>query len=96
MLRITVSESPAEQRWVLQGRLSGPWAAQLESCWKSTNEKRRGRGCVVDLTNLTSIDERGEQVLRTMVSEGARFQGCGVYIAHVLENISKQCKGHCR
>lgn len=95
MLRITVDESPTEQRWTLHGRLSGPWVAQLEDCWNSSQEERRGRSCVIDLTKLTSVDAQGEAVLQKMMNEGARFRACGVYVTHLLDNISQACRGSC-
>ena len=30
MLRVTISDGPKEQRWLLQGRLESPWIAELE------------------------------------------------------------------
>src|SRR5580704_1496527 len=49
MLRIAINDDPSEQRWILQGRLSGPWVAQLKSSWKKTEAARETRKCVVDL-----------------------------------------------
>ncbi|MGH9790491.1 MAG: hypothetical protein ACRD5W_04705 [Candidatus Acidiferrales bacterium] len=93
MLRITISETPSEQKWTLHGRLTGPWVAQLQSCWSNTQVAREGRSCVIDVTNLLSIDECGEEVLRTMMSEGAQFRSCGVYITHVLAGLKQRCPG---
>jgi hypothetical protein len=96
MLRITLNETPTEQQWTLQGRLVGPWAAQLRTCWDDSQAARQGRSCVVDVTNLTSVDESGEQVLRTMIREGAKFRACGVYTAHLLKSLGQRCRrgGH--
>lgn len=92
MLKITVSETASEQRWKLQGRLAGPWVEQLQSCWARAQAERPGRSCVIDVTNLTSVDGEGEMLLQAMINQGARFHACGVYIKHVLENLSRQCK----
>ncbi len=95
MLRITVTDTPSEQRWTLQGRLAGPWVAQLQSCWNNAQAAREGRSCVIDVTSLTSVDETGEDVLRAMMSEGAKFRACGVYITHVLQSLEQRCKRGC-
>lgn len=90
-----MSETTSEQRWTLQGRLAGPWVAQLQSCWTEAQADRAGRACVIDVTNLTSVDQRGEELLQAMISEGAKFRACGVYIKHVLENLTLQCRRGC-
>jgi ABC-type transporter Mla MlaB component len=87
MLRITITETPTEQRWVLQGRLTEPWIAELRSTWKRTRSARRGRTCVVDLNDVTSIDRSGERLLLAMVRKGVRCIASGVYIKHVLETL---------
>jgi hypothetical protein len=95
MLRITVSETNSEQRWTLQGRLAGPWVAQLQTCWAEAQADRAGRSCVIDVTNLTSVDRQGEELLQAMIREGAQFRACGVYIKHMLENLSMRCRQGC-
>jgi hypothetical protein len=32
MLKITFSETPAEERWILHGRLADPWVHELRKC----------------------------------------------------------------
>jgi len=91
MLRITITDGPVEQRWILQGRLVAPWVAELETSWKKRS--RHGmRRCVVDLSEVTLIDKRGERALRAMRRAGAEFIACGVYIQHVVEGINSQCE----
>jgi len=90
MLRITISEGPAEQRWTLQGRLVSPWVAELETTWKSSHQRRDARRCVVDLSDVTLIDDQGEKALLVMSRAGAEFIACGVYIKHVVELIEGQ------
>jgi hypothetical protein len=85
VLRITISETPTEKRWILQGRLVGPWVAALRISWKKTHCDHGGRTCIVDLTDVTSLDKGGERLLRTMSKEGAQFIATGIYIKHVLQ-----------
>jgi hypothetical protein len=85
VLRITISETPTEKRWTVQGRLVGPWVAELRTSWKKTHRDLGGRTCIVDLTDVTLLDKCGERLLRTMSKEGAQFIATGVYIKHVLQ-----------
>lgn len=95
MLRITIVESPSERRWVLQGRLIGPWAAELKASWKRGREAK-GRTCVVDLREVTFIDATGEKVLTKMMQDDVRFIVGGVYATHVIENLWARCRNRSR
>jgi anti-anti-sigma regulatory factor len=90
VLRITIIDEPAEQRWNLQGRLSGPWVAQLKSNWEKARGQNEIRKCVVDLSCVTFVDLDGERVLATMMEDGAEFVATGVYTKHVLEMLGKR------
>jgi anti-anti-sigma regulatory factor len=87
VLRITTSENPTEMRWILHGRLVGPWIGELRTHWKRQARNRKGRTCVVDLSDVTFIDKRGERLLRAISKEGAQFITKGLYIKHVLEGL---------
>jgi anti-anti-sigma regulatory factor len=90
MLRITINEEPKEQRWILQGRLSGPWVAQLKSNWKKSHGENGSRKCIVDVSCVTFVDMDGERVLATMMKDGAEFIATGVYTKHILEILEKR------
>jgi anti-anti-sigma regulatory factor len=85
VLRITINETPTEKRWILQGRLVGPWVGELRTSWKRPHRNHGGRTCIVDLSDVTFIDNRGERLLQTMSKEGAQFIATGIYIKHVLQ-----------
>ena len=85
MLKITRTETPAEEKWILQGRLVGLWVIELRRSWKKTHRIDNNRTCVVDLNDVTFIDKKGENLLRAMSKEGAQFLATGIYIKHVLQ-----------
>jgi anti-anti-sigma regulatory factor len=90
MLRITITDELEEQRWTLQGRLSGPWVAQLKSNWEKSHGENGNRNFVVDVSGVTFVDLDGERVLATMIRDGAQFIATGVYTKHVLELLEKR------
>ncbi len=92
MLRITVLDTPSEQKWVLQGRLIGPWATELRTNWEKTHAECNGRSCTVDLSQVTFIDTNGEKVLRKMMRQGAHFVVSGLYATHVVQNLEAETK----
>ena len=87
MLRISITETPTETRWILQGRLSGPWPSELSAIWRTSTRTRKGRTCLVDLNDITFIDKDAGDLLRTMSREGAEFIADGLYIKQVFEGL---------
>ena len=92
MLRITYNGTAREQRWTLCGRLSGPWVEELRSTWERIRGESNGGMCVVDLSDVTSIDERGESLLRTMKEGGVRFVARGVDMRHILNHLRSKAQ----
>jgi hypothetical protein len=85
VLKITRTETQAEEKWILQGRLVGLWVSELRRTWKETHRTGDNLKCIVDLNEVTSIDKQGETLLRTMSKQGAQFIATGIYIKHVLQ-----------
>jgi hypothetical protein len=90
MLRIANSATFNEQRWVLSGELAGPWVAELRSNWDQVRDRSRGHRYVIDLSDVTFIDESAEGLLGQLKDEGAEFVAGGVFTKHLLENLT--CK----
>jgi ABC-type transporter Mla MlaB component len=90
MLRITVTESTSEQRWILQGRLTGSTVEEWITSWRANQRCQPSRTCVVDLNEITSIDKDGEQALLMMLRDGAKLVATGLYTKHLLESLSVQ------
>jgi hypothetical protein len=85
VLKITRTETPEEEKWILQGRLVGLWVSEVRRLWKETHRTGDNLKCIVDLNEVTSIDKTGERLLQTMSKQGAQFVATGVYIKHVLQ-----------
>jgi hypothetical protein len=90
MLRITVTETASEQRWILQGRLTGSTIEELITSWRANRRCQPSKSCVVDLNQITSIDKDGEKVLVVMLRDGAKFVATGLYTKHLVESLSAQ------
>lgn len=89
MLRISVTENDSEQRWVLQGRLTGSFLDELTASWCANRDRQPTQNRVVDLNQITGIDKEGEQVLLMMIRDGAQFVATGLYTKHLLESLSR-------
>jgi len=87
MLRITQAETETEQRLTLCGRLAGPSVAVLQACWEHDHQSTDTRRRVLDLSDVTFIDESGEKLLAEMRRSGAELVAAGVATRHLLENL---------
>lgn len=73
MLRITIVDSPTEQRLVLYGKLVGPWIGELQRVWENLCQQLGNRRSVIDLNEVTLIDDSADQLLATMLEQGAEL-----------------------
>jgi outer membrane protein TolC/anti-anti-sigma regulatory factor len=87
MLKISFSETPAEEKWILEGRLGGAWVRELRASWKKSHQTEKKRACIVDLKEVTFIDKAGERLLCALRNEGARFISGGCYVRHIVERL---------
>ena len=71
MLKITFVDGPAEHRMVLFGKLAGPWIGELQKLWENSRQHLGKRRCVVDLNEVTLIDQAAHGLLAKMVNDGA-------------------------
>ena len=85
MLKITIAETATDRRWILQGRLVGPWVSELRTTWKRAHRSQDKRACIIDLDDVTFIDKSGERLLRAISKKGAQLIASGMYTKHVLE-----------
>lgn len=84
MLKITVTDTPEEQKWFLQGQLAGPSVAELLTSWR---EARRDRKSRMNLDEITFIDEEGERALGEMMRAGVLLEAKGVYTRQLLAEL---------
>ena len=90
MLRIGYSRTNLAERWTLCGQLAGAWVQELRSCWEHARRSEGARHSVVDLSDVTFIDESGEQLLSEMRAGGVRFEATGIDTRHLIANLKKK------
>lgn len=88
MLKITKRETAEELHISLEGRVAGPWAAELSRFWMEIAPQRKTRSVVVDLREVTYVDEDGKKVLREIKSEtGAELVAATPWTRHLVAEI---------
>ena len=92
MLKISIIEIHNQRRLVLEGKLIEPWLAELISVCEKAREDLDGRKLVVELKNLTAINQHGENALIALMNEGVKFRGCGVFTKQVLRQLARRAQ----
>ncbi len=68
-LRITVRENAGETVIKVDGRIAGPWAAELDRLWVEAGPTLAARKLVLDLRDTTFADAGGIRALRSIYSQ---------------------------
>jgi hypothetical protein len=89
MFRACYSDTTDAQRWSLHGRLAGPWVDELRSCWRQARERAPLARVIVDLKEVTFIDQAGEKLLAEMRGAGAELLARGVEHQHLVAMLDK-------
>jgi hypothetical protein len=90
MLKISIIEGHTERRLIVEGKLVGPWVAELRSACESVNADLLGRKLVIDMRHVTAISQEGENVLFELVQKGVKFRCQGVFTKHVLKQVARR------
>jgi anti-anti-sigma regulatory factor len=88
MLRITVKDNSGALTFQLEGKLAGPWVAELEDCCRSALATQPRPVLRFDLTGLTSIDAAGKYFLSAMHARGAEFVAACCQMKAIVAEIT--------
>jgi hypothetical protein len=69
MLRITVFDMPNRCSIKLEGKLAGPWVAELDSTWRSLFPTLHSRPLQLDLRGVLFADETGRSLLQQIYNQ---------------------------
>ena len=90
MLKICIVENRNQRRLVLEGKLIAPWAAELRPACEKAKTDLGDRELVVEMKNLTAINQAGENLLLELMREGVKFRGSGVFTKHLLKELTRR------
>src|SRR5580658_3840617 len=92
MFKISIVDTRAQRKLVVEGKLSEPWVAELRSTWGSATRNLDGRKVVIDLSSLTVISREGEEAIFELMKQGAKFSCAGILTRHVLKGLARRCQ----
>ena len=90
MLKISLIDSARQRRLVVEGKLVGPWAAELRNACQTARADLDGRELVVEMRHITTISQEGENVILELINEGTRFRCRGVFTKHVVKELTRR------
>jgi hypothetical protein len=90
MLKISIVDSGAERRLVLEGALIPPSVIDLRTAWLRACAGKQGRRIVLVFRNITSISAEGEAALWDLMNRGVRFSSGGLPTKHGLQQLVKK------
>jgi hypothetical protein len=90
MLKISIVDSGAERRLVLEGALIPPSVMDLRTAWLKACARKQGRRIVLVFKNVTHISPEGEAALWDLMNRGVRFSSGGVLTKHVLQQLIRK------
>jgi hypothetical protein len=91
LLKISILDTHEQRRLILEGKLIGPWIAELKDVRGKIALDPDDRELVTDVRNLSAIGE-GENVLFELMNDGAKFCS-GVFAKHVLKQLARRARG---
>jgi hypothetical protein len=89
VLRIIMHDDPGALTFQLEGKLAGPWVAELKDCWQTALVGLRPPRVRVDLTGVTFVDVAGRACLTEMHRQGAEFIAADCLTRAVVAEIAK-------
>ena len=89
MFRITTHATADNVVLKLEGWLWGAWVGELDDCWRGVTARLNGRPIVIDLTDVSSVDDTGRRLLALMYSDGARFVARGCVMPELVREIEE-------
>jgi len=93
MLKISIKDRRSRRLLVLEGKIFAPWTDELTkvACQDDANQIA-GRELVIDLQGVTDISADGEETLYSLMVQGAKFRGGGVFIKQVIKRLAQRMR----
>src|SRR5437867_8402475 len=94
MLKISIVEGRKQRRLVVEGKLVAPWSDELKATCQTARSGLDGRELAIDLKNVTTISQEGENLLLELMKQRVRFRGCGVITNEIFKQVARRLRGN--
>jgi len=90
MLRISIWNDRGVTRLKMEGKLAHDWVSEAEKAWHAMEGMNGEDNIVVDLLDVSFVDDAGHTLLATMRRAGARLVGHGPLMSALIEEIEER------
>jgi hypothetical protein len=90
MLKVSIVDSGAERRLVLEGELISSSLINLRIAWLKACSGRQGRRIVLVFKQVTHISPEGEAALWVLMNRGVRISSGEAQATHVLQQLIRK------
>ena len=87
MIRISEIRKGSGRRLLVEGTLAGDWVEVLEKSWLEAQTPRNGEPMHIDLSGVTWIDDKGRELLKRILQDGAELRANGIMTRAVIEEL---------
>ena len=88
-MRITIQQQSGLLILQVEGKLIGPWVAELENCWRQALSSRPFATVRVDVSEVTHVDAAGKQLLAAMHGQGVELIAACCLMKAVVAEVSQ-------
>ena len=89
MLRITILEAGHTARLTLEGKLAHEWVAEVQKAWAALVDIAGKRRVIVDLADVSFVDDSGKELLSLIRRSGSELAGSGPMITELIDEIHR-------
>ena len=90
MLKISSLETRKKRRLVLNGSLISPWTAELQNAYDKAKADLNGRELVINLDDITTISQEGENILISLMNKGTKIRCRGVFTKLLVRQLARR------
>ena len=92
MFKLSVVEAPKERMLVVQGSLIATGTDEFKVMCNAARAGLSGREFVVEIKDVTSISQAGENMLLELLASGVKLRGCGMFPKLVLQQLAHRAR----
>jgi anti-anti-sigma regulatory factor len=74
----------------LAGMLAKDWAIEFKRCWHDTISSSKNTRIIVDLSEVTFVDDIGKDLLSSMIKRGAELIALDILMKSIVEEVVKR------
>jgi anti-anti-sigma regulatory factor len=89
MLRISVMSDMGVTRMKFEGKLAHEWVNEAKTAWESIRDMSTDSEIIVDLLNVSFVDDAGHQLLAEMRHAGAELMASGPLMSALIDEIEE-------